>query len=59
MQFKRMVLVNQVEGAPMGQFTRLAPAQPLTIQETGIGTQLWKETGHVWTLDLYTVTVSL
>lgn len=27
----------------MGESTRLAPAQLLTIQETGIGTQLWKK----------------
>lgn len=42
-QFKWMVLVNQVESASMAEFPRLAPAQLLTIQETGIGTQLWRK----------------
>lgn len=40
MQFKWMVLVNQVKGASVAEFSRLAPTQLLTIQETGIGTKL-------------------
>lgn len=58
-QFKWMVLVHQVEGASLGEFTRLSPAELLTVQEAGIWTQLWKKIGHVWTLDcsIFTVTV--
>lgn len=49
MQFKRMVLVDKVERASMSEFTRLASTQLLTVQESGIGTKLWKKMGHVWT----------
>lgn len=39
-QSERVALVDQVQDASMGQFTRLTPAQFLTVQETGIGSEL-------------------
>lgn len=51
MQYKRVLLVDQEEGASVGESTRLAPAQLLTAQEAGIGTQLWKKIKYEWTLD--------
>lgn len=58
-QFKWMGLVNQVKGASMGEFTRLAPTQLLTIQETGIGTKLWRNIWYMWTLYFGIHTVNL
>lgn len=42
-----MAFIDQVEGASVGEFTRLAPAQLLAVKETGIGTQLRKTTGQM------------
>jgi len=39
-QFKRVALANQEEGATVGEFTGLVAAQFLTVQETGIRTKL-------------------
>lgn len=53
-----MVPVDKVERASMSEFTRLASTQLLTIQESGIGTELLKKMGNEWTLvySIYMVT---
>lgn len=47
MQFKRVLLVDQVEGPPVGEFARLAAAELLAVQESGIRSQLWRKVAHV------------
>lgn len=45
-QFEGMVLVHQVKGASMDQFTRLATSQLLVVQEGRVWTQLSEEMGE-------------
>lgn len=48
-QFEGMVLVHQIKGASVDEFTRLATSQLLLVQEGRVWTQLREEMGHVCT----------